>query len=239
MTPLPDGAPVLELINPSAVSRILRRAGLQRDETIGAQTRPYEPLPRTGGYHVRQDGPPWYVEVIVYRADRTARTAEYQQITTALAAARYELAPTAQPRAHSLTVSRRRPPTPAEWAALEDLAQRPRIAAPEAVHAAPRAGLDGIPPDVFAALRRSDLAAIVATVPIMRTPDSDDRRDRGSVIGLTDAGTDLLIARNKARSVRAMWGLIAPENRWPKERPALLDGDPGREAIAAARRVAS
>jgi len=230
-------APVLDLINPSTVSRLLHDAGLQRNETIGSQRRPFDPLPRTGGYRVRQTGAAHAVEVTVYYAETSARAQAYAEATAALAAAGYDVAPTPQPNPlDALTVSRRRAPTLAEWAALEDLGGRPRIVAPGGMHEVPRRGLDGIPADVVAALWRSELAAMTSRVPMLLWPDSDVRREGDAcVIGLTAAGVTLLTERNKARRARADWALIGREHRWPPEAPALLDGDPGRDAIAAAR----
>lgn len=218
---------VLDLIAAGAVSKSLSAAGFTKDAKIGRQSRPYEALPRTGGFRARQELP-WRVEVWQRQSDEQARAATYAKMTEALAERGYSVEPSAQPaRAGALNITRLRPPTPTEWDALEQLAGSPLMLTAPQVRHAHTDGVGGIAADVLVALNRSGLTEIRRSFPMLRDPESDTQPEYGSVLSLSDVGLALILRRNKARATRGMWAFIAPEHK-DAEPPALLAGDTGR-----------
>lgn len=218
--------PVLDLVNPAAISRTLSAAGFTRDETIGRQQRPFEPLAHTGGFRVRQ-ATGWRAEIWIRQRDEQARANTYTRITEALTGRGYHVQVSDQPgHGGALMVNRYRPLTPEEWWALDHLAGAPQILSAEQLRAATRTGLPGVPVAAFSALHRSGLIALGPRIPVLSSPASDVQRHSANVISLSGAGMDLLIARNQARQARSMWRLIAPQHR-EAEPPPLMAGDPG------------
>jgi hypothetical protein len=215
---------VLDLISAGAVSKALSAAGFAKDEKIGRQSRPFEPLLRTGGFRTSQDQR-WQVEVW-HRGDD--RDDAYERMTEALSRRGYQVERRVQPGRDELLVTRRRPPTAEEWMALDLLAGRPLMLDSQRLRTTFEAGTEAITADVLTALHRSGLVGISASFPLMRDPDSGTHPEYGSVVSLTTEGLKLLIRRNQARQARGVWALIAPEHRGG-DRPPLLAGDLDRD----------
>lgn len=229
-----DPAAVLEILSPAAVSRQLSEAGYQRDETIGRQSRPFEPLGRSGGFRVKQNLG-WTVEVWLRDSDEQSRASTYAQITNTLTERGYRVRPNGQPgRAAGLTVERGRLLNAGEWAALEHLARSPLILPAAQVREVQRTGTpDGaISAEAFSALARSDLIEASGPHRVLRDPDTGTHADHVRLVSLTADGMALLLARNQARVSRAMWRLIAPGNR-EDEPPPFLAGDPAADRVRA------
>lgn len=214
---------VLDLIAAGAVSRALTADGFPKDQKVGRQSRPFEPLLRSGGFRTSQ-GQRWRVEVW-HRGDD--RDDVYERMTKALAGRGYEAERETTTGRDALAVIRRRPATAEEWAALDLLAGRPLMLEALKLRTVLETGTADITADVLAALYRSDLIAISTSFPLVRDPGSVTHPENGRVLSLSSDGLKLLIRRNQARQARGLWALIAPEHR-ETDPPPLMAGDTGR-----------
>lgn len=217
---------VLDLISASAISRALSADGFSKDATVGRQRRPYEPLARTGGFRVTQ-GPRWRVEVWQRAADAPERAAVYAGMTATLTGRGYRVEHNAEVVRDELRVTRLRAPTAGEWAVLDRLAGSPLMLEAPQLREAYESGTEGLSADVLDALHRSGLLAIGTSIPTLRDPRLDTRPISACVLSLSAAGVALLVRRNEARQARAMWAVIAPDQR-DGEPPPLLTCDPAR-----------
>lgn len=218
---------VVDLISAGSVSKALAAAGFTKDAKVGRQSRPFEPLARTGGFRARQ-ALPWRVQVWQRQGDEQAREQTYTRMGQALTGLGYQVERDTQPvSAGALLLTRLRPPSAQEWAALDLLAARPLILDAAQLRDAFNSGTKQIPAEVLAALHRSELIEIGKRFPLLRWPESDTHPEYGSLLSLSSASLALLIRRNKARQARGLWALIAPEHR-DTDPPPLLAGDTGR-----------
>jgi hypothetical protein len=117
---------VLDFIAAGAVSKVLAEAGFTKDQKVGRQSRPYEALPRTGGYRATQ-GPRSRVEVWYRTREGEDRAEVYAQMTKTLTERGYQAERDTTSGRDGLMVTRRRPPTALEWGALDLLAARPMM----------------------------------------------------------------------------------------------------------------